>query len=337
MIKGRRRLTPAFIFMPFERILLPLIIIATLHCSSSFAQKSNSPPRGKTQFAQDALGLAKSGRCGEALPLLKKAISQQQERASKKSAGLAGVRCAMLGNQFDLAEEFIRVLKRDFPDDPEVLYVLVHTYSDLATHTSQRLAIMAPNSPEAHELNAEALEMQGKWDDAAKEYQSIAQKHPSMPGIHFKIGRLLLSQTNPPVDAVPRAKAEFQQEINIDPSNAGAEYVLGELARQNQQWDESILHFSRAAKIEPGFGDAFLGWGLALIANRKFGEAVTPLEKAVRLEPRNPAAHYNLAMAYSRSGRKQEADKEFAIHRQMVQKNTAEEAGPSENSPQTPQ
>ena len=52
---------------------------------------------------------------------------------------------------------------------------------------------------------------------------------------------------------------------------------------------------------------------------KKFPEAVAPLESAVKLEPENPAAHYNLAIAYTRTGRKQEGEREFAVHRQMIQ------------------
>jgi tetratricopeptide (TPR) repeat protein len=227
----------------------------------------------------------------------------------------------MVVNQFDSAEEFLRRLQREFPSDPEVLYAAVHAYSDLATRASQELATRAPNSAQAHELNAESLEMQGKWKEAAKEYQMVLQKNPQQPGIHFRVGRLLLSEPNPPADAAEQAKKEFEQELQIDPSNAGAEYVLGELARESQQWDDAVSHFTRAAKLDSNFGDAYLGWGVALVSTKKFSDAVAPLEVAVKLEPENPAAHYNLAIAYTRTGRKQEGDREFAIHREMVQKN----------------
>src|SRR5207248_9120352 len=167
-------------------------------------------------------------------------------------------------------EDFLRMLNREFPNDPEVMYTSVHTYSDLATHASQQLATRAPNSAQAHELNAEALEMQGKWDQASKEYQVVLQQNPKLPGIHFRVGRLLLSAPNPPADVAEQAKKEFQQELEIDPSNAGAEYVLGELARQESQWLDAIKHFSRAAELDAGFGDAFLGWGSALLSAKRF-------------------------------------------------------------------
>jgi Tfp pilus assembly protein PilF len=133
------------------------------------------------------------------------------------------------------------------------------------------------------------------------------------------------------------AKKEFEEELKIDPSNAGAEYVLGELARQAQQWDDAVQHFSRAAKFDPGFGDAFLGQGAALISARKFADAIAPLQTAVKLEPANPTAHYSLATAYSRAGRKQEAEKEFAVHKQLTQEKGAAPETPPAAQPANPQ
>jgi len=43
------------------------------------------------------------------------------------------------------------------------------------------LATTAPKSQQALELNAEAFESQGKWDDAAKQYRMILQQNPRTP------------------------------------------------------------------------------------------------------------------------------------------------------------
>ena len=259
---------------------------------------------------------------------------RSSDKELKRKNGFAGVRCAMLSPSPDLAAEFLRELTRDFPRDPEVLFLAVHTYSDLSSHAAQELGSKASNSPQAHELNAEALEMQGKWDEAEKEYRAVLRQDPHVPGIHFLLGRLLLSRPNPAPDMAEQAQKEFQQELEIDPSNAGAEYVLGELARQESQWPEAIAHFNRAVKLDPGFGDAFLGLGTSLLSSKQFAQAIPPLETAVKMQPQNPAAHYNLAMAYNRAGRKQDADREFAVHRQMTGKDGAKPDSPPGTQPE---
>jgi tetratricopeptide (TPR) repeat protein len=287
--------------------------------TAAFGQAAKPAPVGPER----AIKLAQNGRCEEALPALRRASQPGTDKTVRRTAAFAGVRCAMLINQTGAAVDFLQMLNREFPGDPEVLFVSVHTYSDLSTKAAQQLAMTAPNSIEGHKLNAEALEAQGKWDAAEKEYKAILAQNPQLPGIHFLLGRLLLSKPDAGPTAGEEAKKEFQAELKIDPSNAGAEYVLGEMARQDSQWDDAIQHFSRATKLDAGFGDAFLGLGSALLSAKRFSDAIPPLQTAVKLEPRNPGAHYNLATALTRAGRREEADKEFAIHRQMTQKGDA--------------
>jgi Flp pilus assembly protein TadD len=222
------------------------------------------------------------------------------------------------------AGELLQLLGKTFPRDPEVLYVMVHAYSDLSTRAAQELAVSAPESAEARKLNAESLEMQGKWDDAAKQYEEILKKTPDARGIHFRMARLYLSKPGATPDEIARGKKELQEEIEIDPKNTAALYVLGEMARQDADWPEAIDRFSRAAKLDANFGDAFMGWGAALIAVKKFEEAVAPLRQAAKLQPANTAAHYNLGMALLRTGKKEEADQEFAIQRKLLAEQEAE-------------
>jgi tetratricopeptide (TPR) repeat protein len=208
------------------------------------------------------------------------------------------------------------MLSRQFPHDPEVLYVLTHAYSDLSTRAARELATTAPNSIPALEMDADASELQGKWDAAEKDYRKILEQNPRYPGIHFRLARLLLSKPNPTPDFAEQAKKELQAELEIDPANAGAEYVLGELARQAQDLPTAVQHFSKATQLEPNFADAYLGLGMSLLTEKQYAEAVAPLEKAVKLQPGNPAGHYSLATAYSRTGRKEDAEREFALQQQ---------------------
>lgn len=268
--------------------------------------------------AEHAVSLAESGHCSEALPLLVKTTPHIADKDLQKRAGLDGIRCATQMQQTEPLPDLLRVLNTHFPHDPEVLYVTVHAYSDLSTAAARTLAETAPASIPALELDAEANEMQGKWDEAEKDYRRIVEKDSHYPGIHFRIARLLLSRPNPAPGFEEEAKKELDQELAIDPTNAGAEYVLGELARHGEDNPEAAKHFARAAQLNPTFGDAYLGLGMSLLADKKFAEAVAPLESAVKLEPGNPAAHFGLATAYARTGRKEEAQREFALQQQAA-------------------
>jgi tetratricopeptide (TPR) repeat protein len=270
--------------------------------------------------AERGAKLAETGHCAEAMPLLKKSFPLTTDKDLKLKLGFDAVRCAMTLNQPDAAVDFLRLLNRQFPRAPEVLYLTVHIYSDLSLRASQELAETAPTSSEAHQLNAESLEVQGKWDEAEAEYQRILKDNPRAVGIHFRLGRLLLSKPDPERSLVEQAKQELKKELEINPTNAGAEYVLGELARQAQEIPEAIEHFTRATRLDASFGDAFLGLGMALLFSKQDSDAIPPLEAAVKLQPANPAGHYNLAVAYNRVGRKEDAKREAALQREAAQK-----------------
>jgi tetratricopeptide (TPR) repeat protein len=264
---------------------------------------------------QRAISLAESGRCTEALPLLRKSIHQVAERDVKKRIGLLGLNCAMTHNAPYDSLDFLAVLEREFPRDPEVLYAAAHAFSDLSLRASQDLVREAPFSYQVHELNAEALETQGKWDDAAAEYRKILDINPMLPGIHARLGRVLLSAPQPSAETVAQAKKNFEDELAIDPTNATAEYVLGELAKEADDLSGAIQHYLRATKLDVGFAEAYLGLGSALVASKRFDDAIPPLEQYEKLAPDSPSGHYQLALAYAGAGRKDDANREAALQR----------------------
>ena len=300
-------------------ILTSLLLVLIASVTQAQLAKKPATSADSSAITERAAKLAESGHCAEALPLLKKSFPVTSDKDLKLRIGFDAVRCAMTLNQTDMAVDFLRTLKREFPRSPEVLYLSVHIYSDLSTRASQELATVAPSSAQARQLNAEALEVQEKWDEAEKEYRKILEGNPRAPGIHFRLGRNILSKPETPTTAED-AKKEFQAELEIDPRNAGAEYVLGELAREAQQVPEAIDHFTRATRLDAAFGDAFLGLGMALISDKRYSEAIPPLETVVKLQPGNPSGHYHLAIAYGHAGRKEDAEREAAVQKALAEK-----------------
>jgi tetratricopeptide (TPR) repeat protein len=314
-----------------KRIASVFLFLASLLAVADplFAQAPKTAPSAvatSSMTVDKAIALGEQGHCKEALSVLKRGMSNDATGEAKKKIGILGLRCSLAIDNRDSAMDFIRALSKQFPKDPDVLFVVVHAYSDLSTRTAQDLAANAPQSMAAHKLNAEALEMQGKWDEAQHEYENLIQKEPNSPGPHFLLGRALLSRPDADAKMTDRAKQEFQKEIEIDPKNAAAHYVLGELARREENWDEAIAQFSAAAKLDSNFAEAYLGWGFALVTMKRYQEAIPPLRIAERLTPGNPTVHYSLGTALIRIGQKEAAEKEFALHRSLTK---------TENTPAT--
>jgi len=289
-----------------------------------------APPKASATSApananvEHAIDLAAKGRCQEALPALKPTLArppakQAADKQLEYRAAMAAAKCAMSLNQEQTAVNALFLLKRDFPRDPEVLYITTHYFGELASRASQELAREAPGSYQAQELQAESFESQNRWAEAAAEYQKILDQNANVPGIHFRLGRIALSKGESEADTA-EAKKEFEQELKLDPGNAAAEFSLGEIARRAGQWDVAITHFSTAAKIDSGFAEAYLALGMSLASAQKFADAVAPLERYVKIVPEDPAGHYQLAIAYDRTGRRESAAREMQLQREAAAK-----------------
>jgi tetratricopeptide (TPR) repeat protein len=309
-----------FSMLQFSRVCLLVLcvcgVLAALSDDKAISKTSETETSSAT--ADRAIDLAAKGRCREALPVLKKAAAHLVDKQQKYRTLMLTARCAMSLDQTQTAVDALIVLNREFPHDPDVLYSATHFYSELASRTAQELAATAPTSHQAEQLEAEAFESQGNWDKAIAQYKKILEQEPKLAGIHYRLGRIAFS--NSPADT-ENAKKEFEEELKIAPDNASAEFMLGEIARQAGQWDDAITHFSRAAKLDEGFQEAYLALGISFNSAGKFSDAVAPLQTYAKMQPGDPAGHYQLATAYARTGRKQDADREMTLQRQAAAKN----------------
>ena len=310
------------------RLFLIALLCSAIWTLSAAPQVANKSPANDPSVATHrGIALVESGRCREALPLLKRWIPHLNDKQLRYSGGMAEARCAMAMDEESTAVEVLVALKRDFPDDPQVLYITTHYYSELATRASQQLAAKAPNSYQARRLEAEALESQAKWDQAIGVYNGILKENSQIPGIHYRLGQALLSRAGAS-GHVEEAKAEFEKELVVDPHNAAAEFVLGELARRAGQWNEAAQHFSNATKLDVGFSEAYLALGMSLAAAGKYPDAISPLRSYVQMQPADAAGHYQLAIAYARVGNKEGAARELALQNEASAHNQDNQTGP---------
>ena len=278
-----------------------------------------SAVRPPSPEAAKAIAMARNGHCADALPQLRTAYPRIGDRDQRRSAGAAMVRCAIALDLIDEAVSTLRTLDREFPADPDVLYLSAHVYSDLSLRASRELMRTAPSSPQLRELNAETLETQGRWDDAAREYRAALEKDPTLPGIHFRIGRMLLSR--PGGDAHrDEARAEFEAELKINPDDASCEFILGELDREAGHSAEALPRFERATKLDAAFPEAWLALGRTLLEMGRSADAIPPLVTAEKLEPDNPEMHSHLAKAYQLAGHPEDAARELRLHKETTER-----------------
>lgn len=318
-----------------HRILHPglISVVVLIGITTGVLVRAQSSAPHPSLTPQQAINLAQTGHCKKAFSPLQRMIPQLKDRSIRYNAQISLVRCAMALDDEPVAADGLLQLKREEPDNPEVLYLATHYFSELGVRAAQQLQSRAPASYQARRLEAEALESQGKTEDAAVIYRKILDENPKVPGIHYRLGQIALDRAGAG-GANDEVKREMESELAVDPSNASAQFVLGELARRAGDWNEAILRFSQAAKLDAGFSEAYLALGMSQAQAGQFAQAVSPLETYVKQQPEDPTGHYQLAIAYSRTGNKDGAAREMALQAQAASR--AKPADATEGHPVNP-
>jgi predicted Zn-dependent protease len=286
--------------------------------------------------------LSELGRYREALPGLEQGFHHGTDAAIRRLCGLQLER-AYSGLQRDSSAVQVALeLDRLYPNDPEVLYHTGKIYGNFAFLTMQKLAQVAPGSIWRHQAEAEADESQGANDAALSEYRQVLALDPHHTGIHYRMGRTLLaraSQSNTAAD-IREAETEFEQELQLDPSNASAAYEIAEIHRDAGDLPEAQRYFEMALQYYPDFEEAHLGLAAALMALQKPQEALPHLQKAIALNSANEVSWYRLSQVYGLLNNAAGQKKAFAeFQRLHNQKSSEQEAAkrlfsPNEVTPQ---
>lgn len=247
-----------------------------------------------------AMSLSEIGRYSEALAGLENGFKRSRDSALRRMIGLHLERAYTGLHRDGDAVQVALELNRLYPNDPEILYHTGRLFGNFAYLTVQKLQEVAPNSVWMNLTAGDLDESEGHYDLAITEYRQVLALDPGRPGIHFRIGRALLSRAEPASAAEDRAEAakEFEQELALDPTNANAAYELGEIYRKSGETAKAKQLFEAALQSYPDFEEAQVGLARALISLGKPDLALPHLRKAVSLNPDDAVCYFHLAQVY---------------------------------------
>ena len=86
---------------------------------------------------------------------------------------------------------------------------------------------------------------------------------------------------------------------------------LGTALRLQDQWEEAITYFQRAAKLQHDFADAYVNLGKALIHEGRTYEAENVFRKLIELRPDQGEAHFDLGCTLRLNYQHEQAVEEF--------------------------
>lgn len=133
------------------------------------------------------------------------------------------------------------------------------------------------------------------WERIRELFPEDAAVLATLAGLHAGRGRK------------PLAIEILRASIAIDNAKAYTHFNLGYLLQETGEHLEAIACFDKAIELNEKLDQAFYGKGLSLIKLDRLEEALEPLRTNTRLQPLSPYGFYQLAHAFHRLGRSEEA------------------------------
>jgi tetratricopeptide (TPR) repeat protein len=227
---------------------------------------------------------------------------------------------AALGLSFFMAQKFEKALETLRPaqatvdDDPGLSYAYAVSLVKTGDYTEgvRRLQLLDkanPNSADIHMLLGEAFADQQEYATALDEYRKSLAIDPGQPQTHFLTGLALLRKGGP-VEAVQ----EFRTALRLSPNDASKKYHLAYALIETQQKDEALALLQEVIRQNPKYADAFYQVGKLQLERGDAKSAISNLETGTKLSPDSDYIHYQLAMAYRRDARAQDAEREIKLY-----------------------
>ncbi len=251
------------------------------------------------------LYLANPDKRGEALNAYKKALALAPDNPQVRFSYAAGLAA---NGQVDLAiEEFEQVAKMS-PKDPEPLRSLGrlhaerHQFDKAASEFDLGLKLKPDSVPLLVDRGDMAAAL-GKMAEAIHFYETAIKYAPNSPELLVKLGmsRQLSGQ-------VKEAEADYFKAIKLDPKFAAAYNNLAWLKiQQGQDFAGAVQGAQKAVQLEPGepaYRDT-LGWALRAQGNLK--KSAETLEQAARGKTASAELLYHLGIVYAELGKRSEA------------------------------
>jgi len=150
----------------------------------------------------------------------------------------------------------------------------------------------------------------GDTDNAIQEYRRALELNPNNAEAHLRLGFLMYNAKR----MYEEGMEQYNQALKANPNDPRIHHDLGMALLHQRQFDKAIEHLSVALQGMPNgldkqYNPVGMHFNLALafsFAGRP-EEAIPHFSEVVRLDPKNAAAHYRLAMSYAEAKRFSEA------------------------------
>jgi tetratricopeptide (TPR) repeat protein len=159
-----------------------------------------------------------------------------------------------------------------------------------AAEAEYRLALAGdPKSVAARTKVAEALRLQGKFDESVVDLREAIRIDPTFAPAHSDLGMILREQKN-----ITEAVAAYREAIRLDPRSTDARNGLAITYAGSGRLEEARAEFQAIVEIDPESTIGYYNLATALANLDRDVEAAAALREVIRINPNHYNARYNI-------------------------------------------
>jgi tetratricopeptide (TPR) repeat protein len=140
---------------------------------------------------------------------------------------------------------------------------------------------------------AEKLKMEGQHEAAIEILEQLVLEDPSLVSALEEIADNELS-----LERYDRSQRAAERALDLDPESYTAEYILGFLSSQEEDWPSAVRHLQHANYLKANNSEIIRCLGWALFNGNHRTQGIVTLERALNLDRNNPLTLCDLGVAY---------------------------------------
>lgn len=270
-----------------------------------------------------ALAYYKMGRIGDAADELAKIHAGDP---TSKQATLLLADCYLrMGRNKDVIH-LLQPVEHDRPDDMAIAYLLGTALirNDEVPQGQVLVDRILRNgeSAEAHLMLGSAKMQVRDFAGAREEFAKAVNLNPKAPEVHVLYAQALQVTGDP-----DGAAKEFKAELAIDTYNFDSNLEMGVLLREDSKFPDALDYLHRALNVRPGDLAVRYQIATIYLAQGETDKAREELEAIVKEAPQFTEAHVSLATAYYRLKRPTDGNKERGIVQKLTAEAQAKQPG----------
>jgi tetratricopeptide (TPR) repeat protein len=193
---------------------------------------------------------------------------------------------------------------------------------DLAAGAYREFLKLSPSNVAARLGLGTSLYASGRMTAAQKELEEALRLAPKTPRANYTLGSALFD-----LKQYDEARVRLERELEIDPRCAPCLSRLAHVAYLDGNDQQAGLLLARAKALDPEDLEARMVSGLLAFRTGHYDVAIDHLSRVVAVAPAYSAAHYQLVMAYQRTGNGTEAREHLEIYQKLLKDQKARELG----------